>query len=242
LKLEIGNINVATTDNAQRFAGVRLLIFDLDGTLVDSCEDLAISVNAARVGMGMQPLPHEQIRGYVGHGAPMLVRRSLGPEASDADVERALGFFREHYRGHLLDNTETYPGVREALEALAGRGFVGDARRAMAVLTNKPTDFSEEILKGLGLRHYFGSVYGGESFERKKPDPIGVETLLRELHVAPREAMMIGDAEIDVQTARNAGVWACGVTYGLGSQGLAAHPPDLLLDSLTDLPRHLSPH
>jgi len=231
---------VATTDSANRFAGVRLLIFDLDGTLVDSCEDLAIAVNAARGRMGLPPLPYEQIRGYVGHGAPMLVRRSLGPEASGADVERALGFFRGHYRGHLLDNTVPYPGVREALEAFAGCGFVGDPRRAMAVLTNKPTDFSEAILKGLGLRHYFGFVYGGESFERKKPDPIGVETLLRELGAEPREAMMIGDSEIDVQTARNAGVWACGVTYGLGSAGLAANPPDLLLDTLTDLPHYLT--
>jgi phosphoglycolate phosphatase len=231
---------VTTTRGTERFAGVRLLVFDLDGTLVDSSEDLASSVNAARERMGLPPLPHEQIRGNVGHGAPMLVRRSLGPQASDADVERALGFFREHYRGHLLDNTVAYPGVQEALETLAARGFVGNARRAMAVLTNKPTDFSEEILEGLGLRHYFDSVYGGESFARKKPDPIGVETLLRELHAAPREAMMVGDSEIDVETARNAGVWACGVTYGLGSQGLAAHPPDLLLDSLAELPRHLT--
>ena len=232
---------MATTNSASKFTGVRLLIFDLDGTLVDSCEDLAIAVNAARGRMGLPPLPHQEIRGYVGHGAPMLVRRSLRREASDADVERALGFFREHYRDHLLDNTVTYPGVQEALEALAGCGFIGHPRRAMTVLTNKPTDFSEAILKGLGLRHYFGSVYGGESFERKKPDPIGVETLLRELRATPREAMMIGDSEIDVQTARNAGVWACGVTYGLGSAGLAANPPDLMLDSLAGLPRHLAP-
>jgi phosphoglycolate phosphatase len=231
---------VATTDNAKWFERVRLLIFDLDGTLVDSAEDLAIAVNAARERMGLEPLPRQQIRGYVGHGAPMLVRRSLGPGASDADVERALGFFREHYRGHLLDNTVAYPGVQEALEALAGRGFVGDARRAMAVLTNKPADFSEAILKGLGLRRFFGSVYGGESFARKKPDPVGVETLRRELAAAPEEAMMIGDSEIDVQTARNAGAWACGVTYGIGSQGLAAHPPDLLLESLVELPRYLA--
>lgn len=199
-----------------------------------------MAVNAARVRLSLPPLPHEQIRGYVGHGAPMLIRRSLGPEASDANVDRALGFFREYYRDHLLDHTQTYPGVREALEGLAGRGFTGGARHVMAVLTNKPTDFSEAILKGLKLRHYFAAVYGGESFARKKPDPIGVETLLREVHASPRDAMMIGDSEIDVQTARNAGVWACGVTYGLDSEGLVAGAPDLLLDNLADLPGHLA--
>lgn len=228
------------TINTKQFTGVRLLIFDLDGTLVDSCEDLALAVNAARVRLGLPPLPHEQIRGYVGHGAPMLLRRSLGPEASDADVERALDFFREYYRDHLLDHTQTYPGVREALAGLADCGFMGGARRGMAVLTNKPTDFSEAILRGLELRHYFVAVYGGESFPRKKPDPVGVETLLREMHAAPREAMMIGDSEIDVQTARNAGAWACGVTYGLDSEGLVAGVPDLLLDNLADLPGHLA--
>lgn len=226
-------------EDNKRFAGVRLLIFDLDGTLVDSCEDLAISVNAARARMRMDALPHETIRDFVGHGAPMLLRRSLGPSASDENVQRALEFFRGHYRAHLLDNTVAYPGVRESLEELAARAYVGEEHRAMAVLTNKPTDFSEEILKGLGLRRFFRFVYGGESFARKKPDPIGVQTLLSELKAAPREAMVVGDSEIDVQTARNAGAWACGVTYGLGSRGLREFPPDLLLDNLRDLPAHL---
>jgi phosphoglycolate phosphatase len=229
-----------------RFAGVRLLIFDLDGTLVDSSRDLANAVNAARARMGLGALAQEQIREFIGHGAPMLVRRALGPDASDADVERALGFFREHYRAHLLDYTKAYAGVEEALRELASRGFAGDERsampdrsRGMAVLTNKPTDFSEVILEGLGLRRYFRRVYGGESFEWKKPHPIGVQALLDELKATPSEALMIGDSEVDIETARNAGVWACGVTYGLGSHRLAEFPPDLLLDNLADLPGHL---
>lgn len=222
-----------------RFAGVRLLIFDLDGTLVDSSQDLANAVNAARAGMGLGALGHEQIRGFIGHGAPILVRRALGPDASDADVERALDFFRAHYRAHLLDYTKAYPGVEDALRELASRGFASDERRAMAVLTNKPTDFSEVILEGLGLRRYFRRVYGGESFAWKKPHPIGVQALLDELKATPGEALMIGDSEVDIETARNAGVWACGVTYGLGSHRLAEFPPDLLLDNLADLPEHL---
>jgi phosphoglycolate phosphatase len=222
-------------EQTKRFAGVRLLIFDLDGTLVDSSRDLANAVNAARAQMGLHALPHEQVREFIGHGAPMLVRRALGPGASDADVERALGFFRGHYRAHLLDYTKAYSGVEEALRELASRGFATDEHRAMAVLTNKPADFSETILEGLGLRPYFRCVYGGESFEWKKPHPAGVQALLDELKAAPGEAMMIGDSEVDIETARNAGAWACGVTYGLGSHRLADFPPDLLLDSLAEL-------
>jgi phosphoglycolate phosphatase len=221
-----------------RFAGVRLLIFDLDGTLVDSSRDLANAVNAARGRMGLAALADEQVRAFIGHGAPMLVRRAMGPAASDADVERALGFFREHYRAHLLDYTKPYPGVGEALRDLASRGFTG-GDRAMALLTNKPTDFSETILEGLGLRPYFRHVYGGGSFEWKKPHPVGVQALLEKMQAAPREAMMIGDSDVDIETARNAGVWACGVTYGLGSSSLAECPPDLLLNSLAALPSYL---
>ncbi|MFZ0635045.1 MAG: HAD-IA family hydrolase, partial [Candidatus Acidiferrales bacterium] len=111
--------------------------------------------------------------------------------------------------------------------------------RSMAVLTNKPVRFSCEILDGLGISKHFRYVYGGNSFEKKKPDPIGVHTLLRDFAASPREAMMVGDSEVDVQTARNSGTWACGVTYGLGSERLPECAPDLLLDSLTELPKIL---
>jgi phosphoglycolate phosphatase len=112
----------------------------------------------------------------------------------------------------------------------------------MAVLTNKPVRFSREILEGLGMARYFGYVYGGNSFERKKPDPMGVEVLLKDWGLNAPEAMMVGDSEVDVQTARNAGTWACGVTYGLGSARLAEFPPDILLDSLSELPACLDNH
>jgi phosphoglycolate phosphatase len=102
--------------------------------------------------------------------------------------------------------------------------------------------FSEEILKGLGLSQYFQFVYGGNSFERKKPDPMGVEIILRDLAAPPGDAMMVGDSDVDIRTARNAGIWACGVTYGLGTEGLRAHPPDIMLDSLAELPAHLNGH
>jgi len=130
--------------------------------------------------------------------------------------------------------TASYPGVREGLAQLDGF--------SMAVLTNKPVRFSHAILEGLGLAGHFRHVYGGNSFERKKPHPMGVEVLLRDFNATPREAMMVGDSEIDVQTARQAGTWACGVTYGLGSARLIEFPPDILLDSLAELPACLADH
>jgi phosphoglycolate phosphatase len=218
-----------------RFAAVRALIFDLDGTLIDSKLDLALSINATLENMGRAPLPHEKIFGMVGSGASVLVQRALGlKDVTDAEVETGLACFLSHYRSHMLDNTVAYPGVREGLALLQNY--------PMAVLTNKPVNFSRAILAGLGLSRYFRFVYGGNSFEKKKPHPVGVETLLRELASQPQEAMIIGDSEIDIQTARNSGIWACGVTYGLGTESLNKFPPDLMLDSLTELPAYLDGH
>lgn len=214
-----------------RFEGVRALIFDLDGTLIDSKLDLALSVNATLEHMGRAALPHPRIYGYVGNGAPRLIEQALGPGASPAECDKGLAFFLSYYRKHMLDNTVTYPGVREGLAALEGL--------TMAVLTNKPVRFSQAIVDGLGLSSYFRAVYGGNSFETKKPDPAGTNVLLREFGITPREAMVVGDSEVDVQTARNAGTWACGVTYGLGADRLAEYPPDLLIDSIEELAGHL---
>ncbi|MGC1674653.1 MAG: HAD-IA family hydrolase, partial [Candidatus Acidiferrales bacterium] len=185
---------------------------------------------------------HETIFGFIGDGAAMLVRRALGDGVTDAEVERGLDYFLKYYRAHMLDNTVAYPGVREALAELAGdsAATAGRPARAMAVLTNKPVVFSRAILDGLGLARYFRFVYGGNSFERKKPDPMGVEVLLRDLQASPGEALMIGDSDVDIKTARNAGIFACGVSYGFGLEGLRAHPPDLMVDSLTELAGYLN--
>jgi phosphoglycolate phosphatase len=209
------------------FAEVRVLIFDLDGTLIDSGVDLALSVNATLKEMHRAPLSHDQIFGYVGQGAARLIEQALGPGSTRVECEQALAFFLSYYREHMLDNTVTYPGVREALAVFDGM--------PMAVLTNKPVRFSRRILEGLGLAPYFRYVYGGNSFETKKPNPAGMSVLLRDFGAAPKQAMLVGDSEVDVQTARNAGTWCCCVTYGLGKAELANYPPDLLVNSLTEL-------
>ena len=221
------------TGDLKRLAGARVLIFDLDGTLIDSKDDLVHSVNATLKHFGREPLDAELVSKYVGRGAPTLVRLALGEGADEKEVEEGLAYFLSYYRAHMLDNTVPYPGVREGLEMLA--------TYSMAILTNKPVRFSQLILEGLDMLRYFPIVYGGNSFEKKKPDPIGIETILKDFGAVPPEAMMIGDSEVDVQTARNSGAWAVGVSYGLGSDRLAACPPDLLLDSLIELPEYLSP-
>jgi phosphoglycolate phosphatase len=209
---------------------MNLLIFDLDGTLIDSKLDLAHSVNATRLHMGMKDLPHELIFSYVGNGAPTLIRRSLEPGASEEQIQQALAFFLAYYSDHMLDYTTLYPGVAETLDALLASG------KQMAVLTNKPVRISKAIIGGLGLSKHFFQIYGGNSFDQKKPHPIGIETLLSETGVAPASAMMIGDSSVDIQTARNAGIKACGVTYGFQPETLVAEPPDFLIDRFEDLP------
>ncbi len=211
-----------------------LVIFDLDGTLVDSKEDLVSSVNATRRYLGLDPLPHDLVASYVGDGAPVLIRRAMGPEASRAQLEEALAYFLGYYREHMLDTTRDYPGVRDALQALQARGV------AMAVLTNKPVRFSRDLVAGLGLDRFFFQVYGGNSFEEKKPHPIGIQTLMQEAKAAPDRTWMVGDSSTDILTARNAKVRSIGVTYGIKPESLNDAPPDILLDSMSDLPPHIS--
>src|SRR5712692_5995231 len=145
-----------------------LLVFDLDGTLVDSKLDLVNAVNATRSRMGLDALPAARVASYVGNGAPMLVQRAL-PQAGEDDLARGLRYFLDYYREHMLDATTLYPGVREALDRLH------DADVSMAVLTNKPVRFSVRLLERLGLDGHFFRVYGGNSFEEKKPHPKGID-------------------------------------------------------------------
>jgi len=213
-----------------------LLIFDLDGTLIDSRLDLANAVNATRAHMGMGPLENERVYTYVGNGAPVLIRRALGDRATEAEIQEALEFFLEFYSEHDLDNTVLYPGVRQSLDRFRAAG------KRMAVLTNKPVRMTRHIVDGLGVGGHFFRVYGGNSFEFKKPNPIGVEALMREAGVDRDLTMMVGDSSVDVITARNAAIKCCGVTYGFQPETLADPAPDLLVDRMEDLAAWLMNH
>jgi len=220
-------------------ANLKLLIFDLDGTLVDSRLDLANSINAMLRNFGKSELPCDVIASYIGDGAPMLVRRSLGDPDDEAFVQQALLFFMGWYREHKLDNTYVYDGVKQALDAIQksrdGASTQGTSALKMAVLSNKPVGPSRAIVEALGLRQYFFQVYGGNSFHTKKPDPTGVQALLEEAGVGVEETVIIGDSDIDVLTARNSGIYSVGVTYGLAPHTLEDAPPDVLIDHPREL-------
>jgi len=206
----------------------QLLIFDLDGTLIDSKRDLADAVNAMRLHLGEPPLADQTVYSYVGSGAPVLVRRAL-PGRDEEEIERGLRYFLEYYRDHMLDATTLYPGVREALDELM------ESPAKMAVLTNKPVRFSEHLIKGLGLDGHFFRIYGGNSFEEKKPHPIGIELLMQESGIGRDRTIMVGDSAVDVLTARNAQVLACGVTWGFQPETFAEAPPDFTIDRMSEL-------
>ena len=217
---------------APLFSSVRAIIFDLDGTLIDSKLDLVHSVNATLRELQRPELPEEIISSYIGNGAPVLVAKCVGPDVPPAELDRALKFFLTHYEAHKMDNTCAYPGVAEALEHLSAM--------PMAVLTNKPERISVRILEALGLAKYFRAIYGGNTFSTKKPDPLGLNTILREFSARSNEGLLIGDSEVDVQTARNAGIHSAVVNYGFGIHDRAAHPADLYLDRLLDIVPALS--
>src|ERR1700687_3921614 len=191
--------------SSPKITPVRALIFDLDGTLIDSKRDLIHSVNAMLQEMGRQTLAEQTISGYIGHGAPQLVARALGGNATEDDHKRALQFFLGYYEEHKMDTTCAYPGVAETLAQLQRKNL------PMAILTNKPARISVRILNALGLANFFRAIYGGNSFETKKPDPLGAHTILGEVGAAPQSAMVVGDSEVDIQTARNAGTLAAAV-------------------------------
>jgi phosphoglycolate phosphatase len=211
-----------------------LIIFDLDGTLIDSARDLAISMNATREQFGMAPLDPELIYSFVGNGAAVLVRRALGADVPEPTVTEALQFFLQFYRAHALEHTQLYPGVREMVQALAGESH------KLAVLTNKPIRISRDILSALELTPSFARVYGGDSFAGKKPDPIGIRTLMDETGTAAHETWMVGDSAVDVQTARNAGVRSCGVAWGFQPASFEFDRPDLLIEKPQDLVQFLT--
>jgi phosphoglycolate phosphatase len=221
---------------------IKLVIFDLDGTLIDSRLDLVHSVNAALRHIGRPALPDDVIASYVGDGAPILIQRALGGETvDDAVVRQGLQFFLSYYREHKLDHTTVYTGVKEALTAIQQsfhencKRESNGAPRKMAVLSNKPVGPSRAIVEALGLGPFFTQIYGGNSFATKKPDPEGARRLLEENGVRPEEAAIVGDSHVDVETGLNAGLRTVGVSYGFAPHSLQENPPDVLVDTPHEL-------
>ena len=211
--------------------GARLVVFDLDGTLVDSSRDLATAVNAtlARIAPGAPPLSLDTVRAFVGDGAGVLVARTLARSGLSLAKAEVLPIFLERYASCLLESTVLYPGVREALERLRPR--------ALAVLTNKPGDMSRAVLAGLGVGERFFRIFGGGDLPARKPDPCGLHRLMEEAGASPAETVLVGDSAVDVRTGRAAGVLTVGVTYGFDPEGLRQEGPDHLLGDLRELVR-----
>lgn len=213
---------------------IKLVIFDLDGTLIDSRLDLVHSVNAALRHIGRPELPENVIASYVGDGAPVLIQRALGGEKiDDAIVRKGLEFFLSYYREHKLDHTTVYGGVANALANIQNSS--NGSPRKLAVLTNKPVIPSRAIVDALGLSRYFVQVYGGNSFESKKPDPEGARKLLEEFGVRAEQAAIVGDSHTDIETGHNGGLWTVGVTYGFAPQSLEDASPDVVVDHPDEL-------
>ena len=187
----------------------QLLIFDLDGTLAETRQDLATGINLMRAHYNLPPLDVETVTGHIGNGVRKLVERSL--EGASLDLDEALAFNKKFYAEHMLDETALYPGVVEGLQALSGN--------ALAVLSNKPGDPLRVILKHLAVDGFFFRILGGGDLPNLKPSPDGIEALIEESGVSKENTWMIGDHYTDLEVAHNAGVKCGFVTYGLGHPG-----------------------
>lgn len=212
----------------------RGLLFDLDGTLVDSTADLANSGNWLRVQHGLEPLSTDQIASYVGDGAESLVRRLLAKP--EGDIDAAVEVFKRYYNEHCLDHTRLYTGVSSTLQQLQARGY------KMAVVTNKPERISRHMLDGLNVGPCFGSVIGGNTCQNKKPHPEPLLTAVAQLGLQAGDCIMIGDSRVDVEAGHNAGMPSVGLLGGIGAEDLLrASAPELLLPRFTALLDHLPP-
>jgi phosphoglycolate phosphatase len=203
----------------------KLIVFDLDGTLADTRQDLANAVNRALLQLSRNELSIELIGSFVGDGLRKLMERSLAATGGIKDqLPSAVEAFQSHYQDHLLDTTTVYPGVSEGLKAFKDQ--------EMVVLTNKPRRYSLPIIEHLCIAGHFKEVYGGDSFPVKKPDPFPLQEIMKRHQVEKNQTLMIGDSLIDINAARSAGVLVCAVSYGFTSREklAAVHPDFLVLD------------
>ena len=210
---------------------IRLVVFDLDGTLVDSSRDLADATNALLAELGGARLSLDIVVSMVGEGAAVLVKRALERSGLDPEMPGALVRFLELYDERLLNATRPYPGM---IEALAGLG----AKFRLAVLTNKPERPTLEILRGLEIRQFFSDVTGGDSAHGRKPNPAGLLDLAARAGAAASETILVGDSPVDLETSRRAGTRVCLTRYGFGYRftGTEFHGGEIFVDAAAELP------
>jgi phosphoglycolate phosphatase len=206
---------------------ISLIVYDFDGTLVDTLDDIAFSVNLTLKELEQPPLNKEVIKTCVGNGVVMLMTRALNGSGVK-DIDNAVRLFRKHYADHLMDNSRFYPNCRETIEFFSNRN--------QAICSNKPEDFVRKILAGLDCLHPFPSIIGGDSFKTRKPDPEGLNHLLARYRLSPDQAVMVGDSAVDIETGKNANVLTCAVNYGMGdSDAIQTLEPDWTIDDISEL-------
>ena len=208
---------------------LQAVLFDLDGTLIDSKKDIAAAANSARVHFGLEPLPLDVVVTYIGRGVDHLLNRTLGDFATSERVQEGMGILMAHYRDHLVVHTTIYPGVHELLDSLKKR------RIPMGVVSNKPHALTPLTLEKLGLKEYFRVALGADATPHKKPHPEPLLTALKTLNAAPQSSVMIGDSLVDAQAGRNAGMSVGLVSHGYTHRSeLATADADCLVDSMLE--------
>ena len=206
---------------------ISLIVYDFDGTLVDTLFDIADAVNLSLNELGLRTLSRATIRKYVGKGVERLMAQSIDGTGY-TDLPRAVELFRRHYSENLMNHTRFYPSGREILDHFRDK--------KQAICSNKPEDFVRRILESLKSLDYFDAILGGDSVESKKPDPEGLLHLLDRFQCSPEMAVLVGDSPVDIETGKRAGVYTCVVNYGLGDpKEIAYVGPDCSIDHLSEL-------
>jgi phosphoglycolate phosphatase len=219
-----------------KFLNKNTLLFDLDGTLVDSVPDLAFAVNQTLVELGLAPFSQDVIRGWVGNGADILIQRALSGNAEisttlDNTLKiRSLEVFYQIYQSHTCIETQLYPDVLQTLTALKTRGY------RLAIITNKPERFIAPIIDGLALHDLFELIIGGDTLAKRKPDPLPLNYACQQLSVSVEQCVMIGDSKNDILAAKAAKMQSIALTYGYNyGENIAVHQPELVIDNFDDL-------